>query len=288
MKIFKSKIFVALISVAIVFCLLPTVLYITGGRDLLQEGLSLVAKPFRIAFNWAADGIEGFGKYFQSVDDLIKENEELREELEKYKEDAYAGEVAEGENEWLRDQIGFVDSHTELTLQDATVTGYSANSYSVLYSLNRGSECGIEVNMAVIAEGGVVGYVKEVGYGSSTVAGLADTSGAIGVYCPRSGLYGVAEGSERYISEGRFVISGLSDAADIKVGDLFCTSGYGGIFPKDSAVGRVVAIETDEYLRSMTVVLEPCVKAEDAGRVYVVKDIEITVTEPDESVEVNG
>ena len=286
MKIFKSKIFVALIAVAIVLCLLPTMLYVLGGRDLLREGLSLAAKPFRIAINWVADGIEGFGRYFTSVDELIKENEQLREELEKYKNDAHAGEVAEGENAWLRDQMGFVNTHTELKLQDAVIIGYSANSYSVIYSINRGSECGIEKNMAVIAEGGVVGYVKEVGYGSAKVAAMADSSGAVGVYCPRSGLYGVARGSEKHISDGKFIIDGLSDTADVKVGDLFCTTGYGGIFPKDIAVGRVVAIEKDEYMRTMVVVLEPTARVNESGRVYVVKDIEISVTEPED--EANG
>jgi rod shape-determining protein MreC len=277
MKIFKNKIFVALVSVAIVLCILPTVLYLTGGRDLLREGLSLAAKPFRIAFSWAADGIEGFSKYFTSVDALIKENEALREELEQYKNGAHAGEIAEGENAWLRDQLGFVDTHDELTLQDASVIGYDANSYSSVYVINRGSECGIEKNMAVVSAGGVVGYVKEVGYGVSKVATLTDTSSAVGVYCTRSGIYGLAEGSAAYISGGRFVIEGLPDSADVQLGDIFCTSGYGGIFPKDLPVGRVVSVERDEFLKSVTVVLEPSVSLDSAKRVYVVKKVETAV-----------
>ncbi len=291
MNLLKNKIFVAAVAVAIVLCVLPTVLYITGGRDLLREGLSLAAKPFNIAFEWVADGVSGFGKYFSSVDALIKENEELRAELEKYKSDAAAGEIAQNENEWLRDQMGFVDSYENCTLQDAQVIGYSASSYSSIYTLSRGSESGIEKNMAVIAEGGVVGYVKEVGFGSCKVAGLTDISSAVGVYCARSGLYGAAEGSEKYISEGKLVIAGLPDMADVVIGDLFCTGGYGEIFPKDIAVGRVVALEKDEYLRSLTVVLEPCVNTNDVDRVYVVKNIETVTVEPTpkpEDTEVNG
>jgi rod shape-determining protein MreC len=251
----------------------PTALYIMGGRDLLREGVSLAAKPFMEFFDWAADGISGFGKYFSSVDALIKENEELRAELEKYKSDAISGEIAEGENAWLRDQLGFVSSENELSLFDANIIGYSSSRYTSTFIINRGSESGIEKNMAVVAEGGVVGYVKEVSHGTAKVAGITDISSAVGVYCTRTGVYGVASGSETHILDGNLVIMGLSNKSDVKIGDVFCTSGYGGIYPKNIAVGRVVAIEKDEFMRNMSVVLEPCADKETVTRVFIVKEI---------------
>ncbi len=275
MKLLKNKAFIALVSIAIALSVIPSVLYITGGRDLLREGLSLAAVPFRAAVNWCADGIAGFSRYFTSVDELLKENEELRAELDRLQSAAAAGEIKEYENEWLREQLGFVSDNETCTFEDASVIGFSASGYSMIYTVDRGSEAGLEKNMAVISRGGVVGYISEVGLGTSKVCALTDISSAVGVYCPRSGVYGTARGGEAYISDGRFMIAGLPVESDVEVGDLFCTSGYGGIFPKDIAVGRVIAVERDEFLRNLTVVLEPAAKTETVGRVFIVTSIEV-------------
>ena len=281
MKLLKNKFFVTVIAVAIALCMIPTVLYATGQRDLLREGLSLAATPFRIAFNWVADGIEGFGKYFSGMDRLIKENEQLRAELEAQKAGTAQSELLQGENQWLREQLGFVLENSSLTLQDAAIIGKSSTSHSVILTLNRGSECGIEKNMPIITTDGVIGYVKEVGFGSCKVAAVTDLSCAIGVYCPRTGVYGTAEGSERYILNGHFAVSGLASNCDVAVGDLFCTSGYGGIFPKDFPVGRVVAVTRDEFLRTVTVELEPIANISGATRVFAVIDVKTEIVGKD-------
>lgn len=279
MKLLKNKFFVTVIAIAIALCMVPTVLYATGQRDLLREGLSIVATPFRVAFNWIADGFEGFGKYFSVMDRLIKENEQLKKELEKYKAGAAEGEVLQGENEWLREQLGFISEYSDCTLRDAAIIGKSATSHSVILTLNRGSECGIEKNMPIIAKDGVIGYVKEVGFGSCKVAAVTDLSSAIGVYCPRTGVYGTAEGSERYILNGHFAVSGLASDCDVAVGDIFCTSGYGGIFPKNFPVGRVVSVTRDEFLRTLTVELEPIADIDGATRVFAVIDVKTEIKE---------
>ncbi len=277
MKLLKNKFFVTVVAIAIALCMIPTVLYATGQRDLLREGLSIVATPFRIAFNWVADGFEGFGKYFSGMDRLIKENEQLRQELEDYKAGAAQSEILKGENEWLREQLGFVSENSSCALQDAAIIGRSATSHSVILTLNRGSECGIEKNMPIITNDGVIGYVKEVGFGSCKVAALTDLSSAIGVYCPRTGVYGTAEGSERYILDGHFAVSGLAADCDVAVGDMFCTSGYGGVFPKNFPVGRVVSVTRDEFLRTLTVELEPIADIGGATRVFAVIEVKTEI-----------
>ena len=99
MKLLKNKFFVTVVALAIVLSVIPTVLSLTGHTDILRSGLSVVATPFRAAFNWAADGIIGFGEYFSGVDSLIEENDRLRAELEKYQDAAARAELYEGENE---------------------------------------------------------------------------------------------------------------------------------------------------------------------------------------------
>ncbi len=267
MKLLKNKFFIITVAVALFLCLFSTVLSLTGNIDVLRSGVSLVATPFRAVFNWAADGIEGFGKYFSTVDSLIDENEKLRAELEEYRQAAARGEIAEGENDWLRQQLGFADTYSSYTFKDARVTGRSSNSYSVTYSLDRGSESGIEVNMAVITASGVVGYVKEVGLGWCRAVAITDPTSAVGVYTPE-GVYGTVEGSVNYRSDGLCVMT--SDVSGLSVGSTLYASGYGNIYPAGLPVGKIVSFEKDKYSRMTTYIIEPAVDFDSLGFVLIV------------------
>ncbi len=266
MKLLKNKFFVCVIAVAIVLSVVPTVLSLTGHTDLLASGISAIASPFRAAFNFVADGISGFGEYFKSIDKLIEENRTLREELEAYKSAAARAELAEGENEWLREQMDFTKKYSDYTFRDAKVTGRSSNSYSVTYSLNRGSESGIKVNMAVITPSGVAGYIKEVGIGWSRAVALTDPTSAVGV-ATVDGTYGTVEGSVEY-RDKNFCI--MNSDREFEVGAQLYSSGFGNIYPPELPVGKVVSSVKNKYTHTVTYVIEPAVELDGLARVFIV------------------
>ena len=277
MNLIKNKFFVTVVAIAIALSAFSTVLAVTGHSDFLRTGVSFVAKPFRAAFNWIADGVTGFGKYFSSVDSLIEENERLRAELETYRDAAARAELAEGENAWLRDQLGFSNKYSEYTMVDAKITGRSSNNYSETFTLNRGSESGITVNMAVITPSGVVGYIKEVGLGWSRVVTLTDPTSAVGV-ATASGIYGTAEGSVEYRENGYVV---MSCQAKLENGEKLYSTGYGNIYPEGLPVGSVVSSEKDKYGRVYTYKIKPAVDFDSLTRVFVVTGKTVTADTPD-------
>ncbi len=277
MKLLKNKFFVITVAVAIVLCLVPTVLSLGGHGDLVRSGVSLVATPFRMFFNWAADGIAGFGEYFSGVDALIDENERLRAELEQYRQAAAAAELAQGENAWLREQMGFAETYSEYTFKDARVTGRSSNSYSVTYTLDRGSESGIEVNMAVVTSEGVAGYVKEVGLGWCRAVAITDPTSAVGVYTV-AGVWGTVEGSVNYRSDGLCIMD--SPTSNLPIGTVLYSSGYGNIYPPDLPVGKVQSSVKDKYSHMTTYVIEPAVDFEDLSFVMIVTGRNVTESVP--------
>ena len=278
MKLLKNKFFVTVVALAIVLSVIPTVLSLTGHTDILRSGLSVVATPFRAAFNWAADGIIGFGEYFSGVDSLIEENDRLRAELEKYQDAAARAELYEGENSWLREQIGFAGKYSEYTMVDAKITGRSSNNYSETFTLNRGSESGVKVNMAVITPAGVVGYIKEVGLGWSRAVTLTDPTSAVGVYTA-TGIYGTVEGSVEYRTDGFCV---MNSAAKLETDTVLYSSGYGNIYPAGLAVGRVVSSEKDKYGHIYTYKIAPSVDFDSLTTVMIVTAKTVS-SEPPES-----
>lgn len=268
MRFIKNKYFIVTVCIAILLCVVPTVIALIGGQDYLRTGVNLAAKPFRSVINFAVDGVNGFAEYFRGVDELLRENEALRAELEKYKQDGARADLLEKENDRLRNELGFADSLTEYTLQDASVTGRSSNSYSTTYTLNRGSECGIEVNMAVITPDGVAGYIKEVGIGWSRAVAITDPTSVVGAYSA-SGIYGSVEGSVRYRTDGYCVMN--TSAAGITVGTQIYSSGYGNIYPEGLPIGKVISSEKDKYSHVTTYVIDPAVDFDSLTSVLIVK-----------------
>ncbi len=277
MKLFKNKFFVVTVAIAIVLCLVPTVLSLTGHADLIRSGVSLVATPFRLLYNWAADGIAGFGEYFSGVDALLDENERLRAELEEYRQAAAASELYRGENAWLREQLGFTDTYSEYTFKDARVTGRSSNSYSVTYTLDRGSESGIEVNMAVVTPEGVAGYVKEVGLGWCRAVAVTDPTSAVGVYTVE-GIWGTVEGSVNYRADGLCIMD--SSSTNLPVGTTLYSSGYGNIYPPGLPVGMITSSVKDKYSHLTTYLIEPAVDFDRLDFVMIVTSRTVTESVP--------
>ena len=268
MRFIKNKYFIVLVCVAILFCTVPTVIAALGGQDYIRTGLNLAAKPFRVAINFVTDGVNGYREYFKRVDELIEENKALREELEKYKQDSARAELLEKENDYLRENLGFADSLSEYTLQDASVIGRSSNSYSVTYTLDRGSECGIEVNMAVITPDGVAGYIKEVGLGWSRAVAITDPTSVVGAYTD-AGIYGSVEGSVQYRNDGYCIMN--SSSSGISVGMQLYSSGYGNIYPAGLPIGKIIAQKKDKYSHVTTYVIEPSVDFPSLTHVLIVK-----------------
>ena len=277
MNLLKNKFFIIVVAVAIVLSVVPTVLSLTGNSDLLRSGLSLAATPFRAAFNWIADGVAGFGRYFSGVDALIEENERLRAELEEYKDAAARAELAEGENAWLRDQLGFVNTYSEYSMVDAKITGRSSNNYSETFTLNRGSESGIEINMAVITPSGIVGYVKEVGLGWSRAVTVTDPTSAVGARTA-FGVYGTVEGSVEYRAEGFCVMSSVSEIEEETV--LYST-GYGTIYPAGLPIGKIISAEKDKYGHVYNYKIEPAVDFDSLTTVMIVTGRTVSADAPE-------
>jgi rod shape-determining protein MreC len=102
--------------------------------------------------------------------------------------------------------------------------------------LDRGGGDGVRVGMPVVAAGGLVGRVVEVGPRHSTVLPLADAASAVGVRAGASGAAGVAQGG----GGATLRLELLDPNAPLQAGDVAVTSGLRhSLFPAGLPVGRV-------------------------------------------------
>jgi rod shape-determining protein MreC len=106
-------------------------------------------------------------------------------------------------------------------------------------TIDKGTQQGLAVDMAVIAPAGIVGRVVVPGARASKVQLLIDRNAAAGALIARSRAQGVIVG----LGEARLRMDYVSTAADVVVGDTVVTSGIDGIYPKGLVIGRVESVD---------------------------------------------
>ena len=125
---------------------------------------------------------EFFKNTFKSLYDLRNlktENENLKEEVEKLKEQNRQLIQMALENSRLRSILEFKDANTQFEYIGANVTGRDPGNWYDVYTINKGSKDGIQVNNAVIAgHGYLVGKVIEVGANYSKLMAIIDEKSA--------------------------------------------------------------------------------------------------------------
>lgn len=281
-RFFKNRFFVLLTCIAIVLTVVPSVLSLTGNGGIVRNAANAAVSPIRHFFVWLGDGIGGFSEYFTEFDRVRDENAQLRSQLNALKDRLYEADVKSEENAWLRSFLALKRENEDFELCDALIIGRESGNYMTVFTLDRGSSSGVEVNMPVVTERGVVGYITEVGTNWSKAATVLEYSSSVGVFCERSGALGLCEGTYELRSESKCVINYLDSDADVKPGDRFVTSGLGGIYPRGLYVGEVISVYPDNYSRGLVAEIAPLVDFSSLSRVMIITAYEDdgAVTEP--------
>lgn len=274
MRYFKNRFFIICFTVVLCLTVFSVVLSASGNAWFLKDAINVISNPIRVAFNYCADGIEGFFDYFTEFDRIVAENEQLRaenEELNKLKTDI---EVLKEENAWLKDFLDVKNHNTTFEFEDATVVGKNSSAAHSTLMLNKGSLHGIEKGMVVIAGEGLVGRVTEVGLNTCEVLCITDISSSIGALVERSAMIGIVEGY--YENECRFLYTtGFSDISNIAVGDVIISSGSGSIYPYGLKIGTVTDVKIDEASRSVIATVKSSVDVENISRVMIITSLKV-------------
>lgn len=275
LKLFKSRFFIISLCVALLASIVPGVLCAMGQGSYVRSAIVTVSMPFRWAFTKVGEGLSGFSMYFRTLEELRDENEALRAELDSYKNLVYDAELIEEENDFLSSFLGIKEEHVDFLFENATVVGHESTNYRKVLTLSKGTLHGIEVNMPVITEAGLVGNITEVGATWSKAEIITESSSAVGGYIERSGTLGVVEGTYELRAEGLCRMVYIEPDSDIRVGDKVLSSGVGEVYPRGLLIGKVSSISVDENSRTLTAVIEPAADLDSISKVMIITEYEI-------------
>jgi len=252
----KSRFFPISLSIAILLSVLSVVIYRTDSLTHIYSAVGFIASPIQSLADMITDGTNNLIGYFTDIDALRKENERLSDENTKLLAENRDSKVVAEENKWLRNFLGLKSERTEFTFVDAKIVARDVG-FIRTFTLDKGSFHGIKKNMPIITEDGLLGIITEISPNTSRGISLLNHNISLGVYMERTMTSAVLTGSFELYSNGLCKVVNLPSDADVVVGDVVYTSGYGGIYPKDVAVGTVVSIEPNPANYTISAIVKP-------------------------------
>lgn len=236
----------------------------------------IIASPFQSAAGSFISWVEGIYDYAFRYEELQQKVTDLELEVASMREENRKAQDALAENERLRELLNLAQKRSDMTFEDAVITGRSSTSWESTLTLNKGTSSGIEVNQCVITETGyLVGIVAEVGTNWCTVATLIDPDINVGAIVYRTGSSAMLASDLSTMSDGKCKLTYLSSEAQLITGDEVLTSGETGIYPSGIVIGSVDEVRTTVSGMERYAVISPAVDLGSLSEVFVVKDFSV-------------
>ena len=247
-----KKILILIFVLISLFCI---IFFAARGRfkvPVAQQVVSVVLTPFQGAISWVGSQLNYVTSNIWELATMHEQNKMLRNEVEQLRiQNLHASEY-DAENQRLRALLGYKQTATQFDLVAARVIGRESATWSSVIEINRGTRDGVDVDMAVVTEKGLVPR-SSVG----TLVQRAD-----------SRVAGIVEGDMDNPTMPRMV--NIPKTSDVDEGDVVVTSGFGGIYPKGLNVGTVAEMRNDEGGLLKIAVLEPAVDFQKLEDVMVI------------------
>ena len=166
-------------------------------------------------------------------------------------------EILKAENATLKEYVNLTDKYTEYTTHPAYVIQSDISNYSKIIIINVGKKDGIDINMTVISDKGLVGHVISVTDNTAKVQTIIDTSSTVTCTISTTRDSIIAKGV--IDSNNKLQASFIPTEASILEGDSVETSGIGGIYPKGIHIGTIKQVVNTKNITNRYAIIETAV-----------------------------
>ena len=225
--------------------------------------------PIQNGLTYLKNKVSGNSTFFTDINNLKAENQELKDKNSELEQSLRELENIRTENETLKEYLGLTEKYGEYTTVPGYVIDKDISNYSKTIVINIGKNDGIEENMTVIADEGLVGHVISVTDNTAKVRTIIDTSSSISCLMITNKDSIVCKGTLDSNSELKAMY--ISTDANLVQGDSVDTSGLGGIYPKGIHVGTIKKIISTQNITDRYAMVETAVDFNKLNTVLVIK-----------------
>ena len=250
-----------LITVVLVFLsaayifhrIIPTAPLLGDTEVMIGEAVS----PVQSFFASVTESVAGYFRSLKLRANIESEYNALRAENEQLVYKAMLADELQQTLSQYEDLSVEIKANANMQPIVCTVIGKSDSNYFSTFTINKGSDDGLENYMAVTISGALVGYTESVQPTVSTVRTIIDSEASIAALISSSRDQGTVRGTLGIDGTAMCRMYYLPDDNLPRPGDTVVTSGVGMSFPKGIPIGTVRESTRGMEANKQYIVLEP-------------------------------
>ena len=166
-------------------------------------------------------------------------------------------ETLKAENETLKEYVNLKDKYKEYSTVPGYVINRDISNYSNTIIINVGKNDGIEPNMTVISDRGLVGHILSVTDTTAKVQTIIDTASSVSstISTTRDTIIVSGTLDDKSMLKATYIPT----EATLVQGDNVETSGLGGIYPKGIHIGTISQIVNTKNITDRYAMINPAV-----------------------------
>ena len=229
--------------------------------------------PMQKGISTVSGGISETLRIFSDKQKLIDENDKLTSEINNLKTEMQILIHQEYELEWYRYLYENDSVYQNAEKVAARIISRNPNGACDMFVIDKGEEDGIEVDLTVLAGGGLVGIITDVGSNWAKVRTIiADDSSVSGRFQPTSDTC-IVKGNMRRMDDGYIDVEMINLNAEVYDNYEVLTSYISDKYLPGILIGYVTNIRKDPSELNKRAYLTPVVDFEHLEAVLIVKTL---------------
>lgn len=260
----------SIIGIVITVVLLIVLVIVTNANAInLRNPISKLVMPIQNGLTYLKNKIAGNNSFFTDINGLREENNQLKQKNSELEQQLRELEVIKAQNAVLKEYANLTEKYSEYTTVPAYVINKDISNLSENLVINAGKRDGIDVNMAVISEQGLVGYTIAVTDTTATVQTIIDAASSVSAT--------ISSTRDSIICKGildnntNLKATYIPTDATLVTGDTVETSGMGGIYPKGIIIGTIKEIVETKNITDRYAIVNTAVDFSKIETVLVIK-----------------
>lgn len=225
--------------------------------------------PVQNGLTYLKNWVSGNNSFFTNINNLEEENKELKQKNSELEQSLRELEIVKSENATLKEYVNLKEKYTDYQTIPAYIIQKDISNYSNSMIINAGSKDGVNINMAVISDQGLVGHVISVTESTAKVQTIIDTASTTSCVISTSRDMMIVRGTLNDSSTLKATF--IPTEATVLEGDKIETSGLGGIYPKGVHIGTIKQVVSTKNITDRYAIIQTAVDFNKLETVLVIK-----------------
>ena len=237
----------------------------------LNEVVSVTVVPLQKGISIVGEKLYSRKEMVKQMNELVEENNKLMKQVNELTMENDILMQDKIELNSLRTLYQLDETYSDYPKTGARVISGSTGNWFSTFIIDKGSNDGMKVGMNVLAGGGLVGRITEVGANWSRVLSIIDDTSNVSCMVLTTNDHLMVSGSLSTMENGYITFNQLSEnAKGVEVGDKIVTSNISDVYLPGIQVGLISYMEKDSNHLSVSGYITPSVNFEHISEVLVI------------------